>query len=144
MLQEIFKGMDNAAEKIDENFGLLGASNETQLMTVNRDLTQTGNQKITGFSRKPKYMDVFGVVVGTGPTISFGHVDSNGEQASVGINKLVNTTASGDAAIVFADTTQNYANGKIIINEDNSIDINWIKGGSGATGNAIIRLIAHY
>ena len=144
MLQEIFKGMDNAAEQINENFGLLGASNETQIVTANRDLTQAGIQKITGFSRKPKYMDVFGVALGTGPTISIGHVDSNGEQASVGINKLVNTTAAGTSAITFADSTQNVTNGRIIINEDNSIDIDWTKGGSGATGNAIIRLIAHY
>ena len=140
MLNEIFKGMDNAAEVINDNFQMIG---KTQLVTANRDLNLVGVQKVTGFTQLPKYVDVYGVVLTSGPGISIGHVDSSGMQLSVGLNLDGNATYGGQA-VRFETSNGNVIHGNVTLNDDKTVDIEWVRVGAGVTGNAVIRLVAHY
>lgn len=139
-MNEIYKGMDNAAEVINDNFQMIG---KTQLVIVNRDLNLDGVQKVTEFTQVPKYVDIYGIVRDSDSGISIGHVDSSGRQASIGLT-LNGETTYGGQAIRFQATSGNVVQAYVTLNDDKTVDFEWIKVGTGVTGEAVIRLIAHY
>jgi len=136
--------LSNAPGQVKEqinNFAPHLSEVASETITATRDISLTGVQKITGFSKKPKTM-IVNVVISNTAMWSIGQVSINMQWtfASVGNSTFSNYQ---NVAIALGDSS-NRIEGVISINPDKSIDINWSKLGTGKTGTARIVLTAIY
>jgi hypothetical protein len=107
-----------------------------------RDLSITGLQTITGVGFKPKSAIVISTVPGVTAKASWGIVDE------VNSNRCIfdyNTTVAGsyvdvDSAAFIQDSSSNFTKGTVTFIDD-GFTIDWVKGGTGATGTAIIEVL---
>lgn len=133
--------LSDAAGQIKQRFASHMAENVSQLVVATRDTTLAGIQTVS-FTRKPKRIDVLSLVIGT-KKFSVGNVSSN-SQGCIFHTEAGAMFGNGNYAIVLGETEINNISGAITINADNTVSINWTKIGTGTTGTASIRLIAHY
>lgn len=117
------------------------AETVTQSLSVNRDLSIAGDQIVSGFTNIPKRIDVLASVESS-KTHSIGNVSQNEQRVLLVFNDGTASISSG--AIDLGENATNHTRGEITINNDNTITIKWIKAGTGGTGTAILRVIAHY
>jgi hypothetical protein len=113
----------------------------SQIITVTRDLSLTGAQIISGFSRVPKHI-IIQANQHNNPAFSIGHVTKTSQQC---ITHFGNGNTAGLArGVTLGASADNYALGQITINDDQTITINWTNVGTGATGTAYLRIIPLY
>lgn len=128
-------------ELVSQSAQHVNETNYYQLANITRDLALTGVQTISGLPFVPEMLIIEGAVNNTKKMFT-------GKQ--VGTTKFVVYTAADTGnylrtnanAIAIADTTANITNGDITIKSDNTIDINWTKIGTGATGTLLMTLVA--
>lgn len=141
---DAFKG--DFLEHIDKylalktNFETHQAEKVTHGFSFSRDLQIAGNQTISGLPFVPETLLINGVVHGTAKTLvgvytrDFEFCISGHPTASVFYRR--------DSAIVFHDTTNDRTNGRITLNSNKSITIQWEKLGAGASGTADVYVVA--
>ncbi len=114
----------------------------SQIITTARDISITGNQVVTGFTRKIKRIDILAFITGVN-SASWGYCLADNSQTCMPFFTSSNYNSVGSKAIAVGGSTSSYATGAITINADKTITILWEKYGT-PTGTANIRIIAHY
>lgn len=107
---------------------------------VTRDLSLDGEQIISGLPFIPKviFIDTF---VRTTVKQSKGVVTQNGSYSVTvrGDTEVIDVSAS---PIHIMDSGSNQTRATVTINPDKTLTLNWTKTGDGATGSAMIRIVA--
>ncbi len=117
-------------------FGLI-----SEIIVTTRDLSLSGSQIISGFTKIPKYLDIHATVPST-LKFSVGVVANNSQRCIVRTNDNLMTQI--DRGIAMGETAANLTLGAVTVNADNTVTINWTLAGTGGIGTAQIRIIAHY
>lgn len=141
MLNDNFDKIDADKKVQDDVLASHLAETVTQSFAINRDVSITGDQIVTGFTKKPKRLDFRISIYGT-KKMSIGTWAQNGTIA-IGINGEGNSISSYNA-IIIEDSVGNYSVAGVTVNDDKTITLNWSKFGTGGTGNAVIHIVAHY
>lgn len=112
----------------------------SEVISTTRDMSLDGAQVVTGFVRTPKRLDILAVIPNT-KKFSNGHV-SNTQRCILRTQE--DTMTQLNVGIAMGDSNANVTSGAVTINLDKTVTIAWTKAGTGATGTAQIRIIAHY
>lgn len=129
--------VDAVQQEVDEHL----AETVSQSVWIVRDISVMGTQTVSGFTEKPKRLDVIAVVANS-KKWSSGNLSGSNQYA---MSQLGDANMNGNAySIVIGETSTNYTTGSIVINADNTLTITWAKIGTGGIGSAAINIIAHY
>jgi hypothetical protein len=117
------------------------AESVSQNMVVTRDLSLAGNQIVSGFSKKPKSIDI---IAYSSSGYSRGNYSENGQICFFKPNASSNYYNRGARIISLGENTTDVTNATIAINSDNTITLTWSKSSAGATGTATIFVLVAY
>jgi len=134
--------VDNVKQASKTEFDAHLTETVSETIVVARDVTVTGAQVVSGFSKKPKRVDVLASVLNT-KKMSIGARSINRQNCFYSAQN--GYVGDWNVSISIAeDTGSAISLGSIAFNSDNTITINWTKVGVGATGTANIAITAHY